>query len=233
MNFPYLVSRSVSTCFSISFSLWRRYSIRFLIEISVRLCFFEKFLRSGSLIISPSSLVISHNTPASLRPASRAKSYAASVWPALWSMPPFLAINGKMCPGLTRSFGFEFGSIRVLIVFVRSEAEIPVVISVLLSTETVKLHFKDSSFSSTIGFNSNFSAIPGEIGTQISPRPSRIMKLIFSGVTFSAAKIKSPSFSRSSSSTTTTIFPDLISRMAFSIFLLVLIIVRPPIEQNL
>jgi hypothetical protein len=33
------------------------------------------------------------------------------------------------------------------------------------------------------------------------------MKLIASGVTFSAAIVRSPSFSRSSSSTTTTIFP--------------------------
>src|SRR5947209_1531882 len=37
---------------------------------------------------------------------------------------------------------------------------------------------------------------------QIRPRPSRAMKLIASGVTFSAASVRSPSFSRSSSSTT-------------------------------
>ena len=39
------------------------------------------------------------------------------------------------------------------------------------------------------------------------------MKLIFSGVTNSAAKMRSPSFSRSSSSTRITILPALISAM--------------------
>src|SRR5688500_2413478 len=45
------------------------------------------------------------------------------------------------------------------------------------------------------------------------PRPSRAMKLIASGLTFSAAMMKSPSFSRSSSSTTMRMRP---ARMASS-----------------
>src|SRR5450759_4141884 len=44
------------------------------------------------------------------------------------------------------------------------------------------------------------------------------MKLIASGVTNSAARIRSPSFSRSSSSTRTTILPSRMSAMASSIF---------------
>ena len=40
---------------------------------------------------------------------------------------------------------------------------------------------------------------------QIRPRPWVAMKLMISGVTFSAAMVRSPSFSRSSSSTTTSI----------------------------
>src|SRR5258708_28798436 len=40
------------------------------------------------------------------------------------------------------------------------------------------------------------------------------MKLMISGVTFSAAIVRSPSFSRSSSSTTTTIFPSRMSSIA-------------------
>src|SRR5512135_2093676 len=44
------------------------------------------------------------------------------------------------------------------------------------------------------------------------------MKLIASGVTNSAARVRSPSFSRSSSSTRTTILPSRMSAMASSIF---------------
>src|ERR1700693_2580393 len=49
---------------------------------------------------------------------------------------------------------------------------------------------------------------------QISPRPYLAMKLIASGVTFSAASVRSPSFSRSSSSTTTIMRPARISSIA-------------------
>src|ERR1700722_5008887 len=48
----------------------------------------------------------------------------------------------------------------------------------------------------------------------MSPRPCLAMKLIASGVTNSAASVRSPSFSRSSSSTTTTIRPAFISSTA-------------------
>ena len=44
----------------------------------------------------PSSFMISHITPASSRPASLAKSHAASVWPARLSTPPSKALNGKI-----------------------------------------------------------------------------------------------------------------------------------------
>src|SRR5512134_2838667 len=50
-----------------------------------------------------------------------------------------------------------------------------------------------------------------------SPRPWRAMKLIASGVTNSAARVRSPSFSRSSSSTRMTILPARISSRASSI----------------
>src|SRR3989338_2237203 len=51
----------------------------------------------------------------------------------------------------------------------------------------------------------------------MSPRPKRAMKLICSGVIFSAATVRSPSFSRSSSSTTMIIRPWRISSTASSI----------------
>ena len=54
------------------------------------------------------------------------------------------------------------------------------------------------------------------IGTQISPRCARRKNAIFSGVANSAAMTRSPSFSRSSSSTTTTISPRPIAAIASS-----------------
>src|SRR5882724_11372767 len=54
------------------------------------------------------------------------------------------------------------------------------------------------------------------VGTQMSPRPCLAMKLTDSGVTNCAAMIKSPSFSRSASSTTMTILPRCRSEMTDS-----------------
>src|SRR5712671_2673503 len=50
----------------------------------------------------------------------------------------------------------------------------------------------------------------------MSPRPSFAMKLIASGVANCAAMVRSPSFSRSAASTTTTIFPWRMSSIASS-----------------
>src|SRR4051812_37103430 len=55
------------------------------------------------------------------------------------------------------------------------------------------------------------------IGRQIRPRPYVAMKLMASGVTFSAAIMRSPSFSRSSSSTMMIMRPSWISVIASSI----------------
>src|SRR5690606_1649479 len=98
----------------------------------------------------------------------------------------------------------------------RSAAEIPVVASAL-STETVKAVPLLSVFSVVINGSCNFFRRSAVSATQIKPRPSLIIKLIFSGVAFSAASTKSPSFSRRSSSTTTTILPARISAIASSI----------------
>ena len=52
---------------------------------------------------------------------------------------------------------------------------------------------------------------------QITPVVWRMKNAIFSGVMASAAMIRSPSFSRSASSTTTTISPRAMAATAFSI----------------
>ena len=62
---------------------------------------------------------------------------------------------------------------------------------------------------------SSSSRLPS-IGVQISPFAYFAIKLMSSGLTVAAATMRSPSFSRSSSSTTTTILPYLISSIACS-----------------
>src|SRR5215217_6799063 len=74
-------------------------------------CSRENFSRSGTRAIVPSSFMISHMTPAGFRPARRARSTAASVWPARCRTPPGRARSGKTCPGWTTASGPFVGSI--------------------------------------------------------------------------------------------------------------------------
>ncbi len=89
----------------------------------------------------------------------------------------------------------------------RSAAEMPVAMPSAASIDTVKLVPWRERFCSTIGRRPRRSACSSVIGMQIRPRPCLARKLIFSGVTNSAANTRSPSFSRSSSSTRTTMPP--------------------------
>ena len=74
-----------------------------------------------------------------------------------------------------------------------------------------------SVLSATIsGMRSSSSRCPST-GMQITPLVWRIMKAIVSGVIFSAAMMRSPSFSRSASSTTITISPRSMAAIACSI----------------
>ena len=79
-------------------------------------------------ISEPSSVTSSHSTPAGVSPASRARSTAASVWPARFSTPPRRAMSGAMCPGRARSVLLVVGSTRLRMVRARSVAEMPVVV---------------------------------------------------------------------------------------------------------
>ena len=92
---------------------------------------------SGTRAIVPSSFITSQITPAGFRPASRARSTAASVWPARSSTPPERLFSGNTWPGWTRSRGRLSGSIATWIVCARSCAEIPVVTPSRASIETV------------------------------------------------------------------------------------------------
>src|SRR5215213_1118658 len=99
----------------------------------------------------------------------------------------------------------------------RSSAEIPVVMPLRASTVTVKaVDLFGPSDETMRGIWSASSRSP-TIGIQISPQPWRAIKLIASDVQNSAAIARSPSFSRSSSSTMITNFPAWKSSMACSI----------------
>ena len=169
--------------------------------------------------MDPSAFWISQITPAGYRPASRAKSTAASVWPARLSTPPCLARSGKMCPGRRRSAGRVFGWIATWMVRARSSAEMPVLtpFSGPASTLTVKAVWLLSVLRSTINGRSRTSRRSPSMARQISPRASVAMKLICSGVANWAAQIRSPSFSRFSSSTTTIDSPLRIAARASAI----------------
>src|SRR5215210_2966802 len=101
-------------------------------------CSAENFSRSGTRAIVPSAFMISQMTPAGLRPASRERSTAASVWPARCRTPPGRARKGKTWPGMTRSSGSVASSTATLHVCARSAAEMPVETPSLASMETVK-----------------------------------------------------------------------------------------------
>ncbi len=167
--------------------------------------------------MDPSSSMISQMTPAGYSPASFARSTDASVWPARTSTPPSRARSGNVCPGRRKSRGPDFGSISARIVFDRSCAEMPVVTRPRASTETENAVPSGAVLSLTMFGICSASSRSESIGTQIRPPPSLRMKLIASGVTFSAAITRSPSFSRSSSSMTTTILPSRMAAIAASI----------------
>ena len=161
--------------------------------------------------------MISIKAPAGYKPANRAKSTAASVWPARRSTPRERARSGLICPGRPRSDGLVFGSASAKIVSARSYMETPVVhFPPNLSTVIVKGVPSKEVLLATCISSSNSWQRSSVIGAHNTPRPFFNMKLIFSGVTFSAAMIKSPSFSRSSSSTTIKNFPSRKSSIASS-----------------
>src|SRR6266850_2869810 len=144
----------------------------------------------------------------------RARSTAASVWPARTNTPPGRARSGNVWPGRARSEGLVAGSIAASTVAARSPAEMPVLVVPLASIDTQNAVSKRELFCETISGTSRASSRSGVIGRQINPRPWRAMKLTASGVIFSAAIVRSPSFSRSSSSTTMIIRPARIAATA-------------------
>src|ERR687898_1024848 len=118
---------------------------------------------------------------------------------------------------MTRSSGPVASSTATRQVWARSAAEMPVETPSFASMETVKAVPMREELWVVICGISRRSMTSSAIGRQIRPLPCVAMKLMSSGVTSSAAIVRSPSFSRSSSSQTITIFPALMSSMTSSI----------------
>ena len=97
----------------------------------VKPCSRAKARTSSPRLTVPSSLTSSAITPTGGKPASRARSTAASVWPERISVPPGLAISGKTCPGRTKSSAAAFPLASARTVLQRSSAEMPVVSPIL------------------------------------------------------------------------------------------------------
>jgi hypothetical protein len=170
----------------------------------------------GRRAIVPSSFMISQMTAEGLSPAMRARSTDASVCPGRTSTPPFLARRGKTCPGRARSCGRVLESTAVRMVVARSDALMPVVTPLRASMETVKAVPKKEVLSATCIVRCSSSQRSSVRGMQMRPRACVAMKLTWSGVTSSAAQTRSPSFSRSSSSTMMIMRPSRMSAAASS-----------------
>ena len=149
----------------------------------LRPCRWAKATRSGSRAIVPSSFMISQITPAGLRPARRAMSTAASVWPARTSTPPSRAISGKTWPGRDDVVRPLAGSIATATVRARSAAEMPVVTPSRASIETVKAVASRGSFALRHQRQAELARSARRVSArQIRPRPCLAMKLIGGGV---------------------------------------------------
>src|SRR5580704_6287109 len=96
----------------------------------------------------------------------------------------------------------------------RSYAEMPVVTPTRASIASQNAVPYCDVFSALMGPRRRWSSRSSVMVRQTRPRPNLAMKLMASGVTFSAARVMSPSFSRSSSSTTTIMRPARISSIA-------------------
>ena len=204
---PYSVLSTRWPTRSMSVSLRLRYSIRSAMVPIFSPCCWANTSRSGSRAIVPSSFMISQITEAGESPAIADRSQPASVWPARISTPPSCACSGKMWPGCTRSAGVASRATAACTVRARSAAEMPVVTPTAASIDTVNAVPCWAPFFSAMGGSCSRSQRSRVSVRQISPRPKRAMKLMVSAVTWSAATTRSPSFSRSSSSTRMTMRP--------------------------
>ena len=99
------------------------------------------------------------------------------------------------------------GLVAARMVVARSDALVPVVVPRRASIGSQKGVPNIEVLRGVMGARASASQRCSVIARHIRPRPNFAMKLMASGVTFSAAIVRSPSFSRSSSSTRTIMLP--------------------------
>ena len=179
-----------------------------------RSCFWAKLSIWTPAITVPSSLASSQITATGGRSARRHRSTAASVWPERINTPPSRAISGNTWPGRTKSDAPMLPLASARTVLARCSAEMPVVRPWRTSTVTVKAVPSGASLLATMGLRLRRRASSAVMGAQTMPQQLRMMKAICSDVQVDAAQTRSPSFSRSSSSVTTTILPCAMASMA-------------------
>ena len=133
-----------------------------------------------------------------------------------------LRLDRKICPGCTMSSGLACFAVATRTVRARSAAEMPVVTPEAASMEVVNAVPMGERLSLTMSAMPSWRQRSSVSVRQIKPRPWVAMKLIASGVTKSAASTRSPSFSRSSASASTTMRPWRISSMRSWVGLMVM-----------
>ena len=212
-NCPSWLGRFTSTSLSMRLSFFQAICNEVFDGDDLQVEFRGDFHQVRRRAIVPSSFMISTSTPAGLNPASRQVNGCFCM--ACSSTRRLFCTQGKNMPGTPRSSGLVAGSTRARIVFARSLARNP-----CRGTMANQIHGNgkgvswEDVFRLTIISRCNSSHRSSVSEAQINPRPWVAIKLMTSGVTFSAAVIKSPSFSRLASSTTMTTLPALISAMA-------------------
>ena len=164
-------------------------------------CARAKSMRSSSRAMVPSSLMISQITPLGLRPARRDDIDRGLGMAGADEDSAGARDQGEDMARRDDRIAAIGESIATAMVRARSAALMPVEIPSLASIETVKAVSLRLWLVRVIGSSPSWSARSLVMARQISPRPWRAMKLIASGVAICAGMIRSPSFSRSSSST--------------------------------
>ena len=147
--------------------------------------------------------------------------------------PPGWAAMGKICPGLAKSPGEASGSAKARNVIARSCADSPLVVPLVASIETVKRVPCRAVFNAVIGASCSCSALSGVIAAHNTPLACRSMRVTVFDVIRAAAATRSPSFSRSTSSTSNTIFPLAIASVASSTVAIVGTAVLVSVETGL
>ena len=204
---PYSVGMSTSVPTSMSDSLCNRYAIISLMDMTLSPNSSAILSSCGRRAIVPSSFMISIRAPAGYKPAKLHKSMVASVCPLRRNLRS-PGHKGILWPGRPNVCGVDVGSASALIVSARSCRNSSGAAFQFIYGDGER-RTQQTCYQSLDEANPVRRISKSWLAHRVLPRACFSMKFTFSGVIFSADIIRSPSFSRSSSSTTITNFPSL------------------------